>query len=60
MAGYNDRGSCILRDVAEVTDTFKERKSVIRFNGNEGVALLIRKEPGKYNKHMCGDKRGYK
>jgi HAE1 family hydrophobic/amphiphilic exporter-1 len=56
VAGYNDRGVPVfLRDVAEVTDTFKERKSVIRFNGNEGVALLIRKEPGKNTINTCAE-----
>ena len=56
VAGYNDKGVPVyLRDVAEVTDTFKERKSVIRFNGSEGVALLIRKEPGKNTINTCAE-----
>jgi len=54
VAGYNDKGVPVfLRDISEVTDTFKEKKSVIRFNGHEGVALLIRKEPGKNTIETC-------
>jgi len=35
-----------LRDVATVTDDFKERETIARYNGNESVGLLIFKESG--------------
>lgn len=35
-----------LRDVATVTDGWKERESVARFNGEEAVGLLLYKESG--------------
>jgi HAE1 family hydrophobic/amphiphilic exporter-1 len=35
------RGEILLRDVARVTDGFKERESVARFNGREAVGLLV-------------------
>ncbi|HOP63472.1 MAG TPA: efflux RND transporter permease subunit [Spirochaetota bacterium] len=54
VTGYNDRGVPVyLRDIAEVKDSFKDKKSVIRFNGREGVALLIKKEPGKNTIETC-------
>lgn len=59
VAGYNDNGVPVyLRDMAEVKDTFRERKSVVRFNGSEGVALLIRKEPGKNTIETCESIKG--
>ncbi len=54
VAGYSDKGVPVyLGDIAEIKDTFRDRKSVIRFNGREGVALLIRKEPGKNTIETC-------
>jgi len=48
VTGYSEKGVPVyLSDVATVTDTFKERKSTVRFNGKESVALLVKKEPGK-------------
>lgn len=48
VAGYSENGVPVyLSDIATVTDTYKERKSAVRFNGKESVALLIKKEPGK-------------
>ena len=41
-----DRGVIRLRDVARVVDSFKERQGVVSFNGQETVALLLRKEAG--------------
>ncbi len=38
-----------------IKDSYKDKKSVIRFNGKEGVALLIRKEPGKNTIGICED-----
>lgn len=53
-AGYNDSGIPVyLRDIAQVEDTFRERKSEIRFNGQESTALLVRKEPGKNTINTC-------
>ncbi len=54
VAGYNNNGIPVyLKDIAEVKDSFKEKKSIVRFNGREGVALLIRKEPGKNTINTC-------
>jgi HAE1 family hydrophobic/amphiphilic exporter-1 len=34
-------GEVLLRDVARITDGFRERESVARFNGEEAVGLLV-------------------
>jgi len=53
-AGYSENGVPVyLSDIATVTDTFKERKSAVRFNGRESVALLVKKEPGKNTIMTC-------
>src|SRR5690606_27538757 len=39
-------GRILLREVATVTDGFRERASLARFNGVEAVGLLIYKESG--------------
>lgn len=39
-------GRVLLRDVATVTDGFRERESLARYNGAEAVGLLIYKESG--------------
>ena len=36
----------LLRDVATVTDGFRERESIARYNGHEAVGLLLFKESG--------------
>lgn len=36
----------LVRDIADVRDGFKERESIARFNGNETIGILIRKEAG--------------
>lgn len=41
-----ERGVIRLRDVARVVDSFKERQGVVSLNGQETVALLLRKEAG--------------
>ncbi len=54
-ASYSDSGVPVrVTDVAEVKDSFRDRKSHVRFNCAEGVALLIRKEPGKNTIATCG------
>ncbi|MGH7720882.1 MAG: efflux RND transporter permease subunit, partial [Gemmatimonadaceae bacterium] len=35
-----------LRDIARITDGFKERESIARYNGREAVGLLLFKESG--------------
>jgi HAE1 family hydrophobic/amphiphilic exporter-1 len=35
------RGEILLRDVARVTDGFRERESIARFNGREAVGVLV-------------------
>ncbi|HEX6631636.1 MAG TPA: efflux RND transporter permease subunit, partial [Gemmatimonadaceae bacterium] len=39
-------GTVFLRDVATVTDGFKERESITRYDGKEAVGLLLFKESG--------------
>ncbi|HEX2093171.1 MAG TPA: efflux RND transporter permease subunit [Longimicrobiaceae bacterium] len=39
--GRGARGEILLRDVARVTDGFRERESVARYNGEEAVGLLV-------------------
>jgi len=39
-------GRILLRDIASVTDGFRERESLARYNGAEAVGLLIYKESG--------------
>lgn len=39
-------GRILLRDIATVTDGFRERESLARYNGAESVGLLIYKESG--------------
>ncbi len=41
-----ERGVIRLRDVARVVDSFKEKQGTVSLNGQETVALLIRKEAG--------------
>lgn len=54
VVSYNEKGVPVyLSDIASVTDTFKEKKSVVRFNGRESVALLVKKEPGKNTIQTC-------
>lgn len=54
VVGRNDNGIPIYLDnIGAVQDDYKDRKSVIRFNGNEALALLIKKEPGKNTIETC-------
>lgn len=42
----NSNGSSILiEDIAAVTENFKEREGLTRFNGNEAIGILIYKQP---------------
>jgi len=42
----NSNGSSILiEDIATVTENFKEREGLTRFNGNEAIGILIYKQP---------------
>ncbi|MBI3333018.1 MAG: efflux RND transporter permease subunit, partial [Candidatus Omnitrophica bacterium] len=38
----------LLKDVATVRDTFKERASISRFNGSENVSLQVQKQAGTH------------
>lgn len=40
------RGSLVIRDVARVTDGFRERETIARYNGNEAIGLLVFKDGG--------------
>ena len=54
VAGYNENGVPVyLSRIAEIRDTYKEKKTEVRFNSSEGVALLIKKEPGKNTIDTC-------
>jgi len=39
--GAGPRSEILLRDIAVVTDGFRERESIARFNGEESVGLLV-------------------
>lgn len=39
-------GTLLLRDVARITDGFRERESIARYNGHEAIGLLIFKDGG--------------
>ncbi len=52
--GRNEAGVPVyLRQVGTVTDSFRDRKSLVRSDGGEAVALYIRKEPGKNTVETC-------
>ncbi len=54
VVGYNESGTPVyLGNVALVKETIKKKKALVKFNGNEGVALLLRKEPGKNTVETC-------
>lgn len=56
--GYGEnRIPVYLRNIASVEDTYRERKSIVRFNGAESVALIVRKEPGKNTIDTCAGVR---
>ena len=40
------RNTIFVRDIAKVTDGFRERESIARFNGQESVGILLFKESG--------------
>lgn len=44
--GADARNVILVRDIATVTDGFRERESIARFNGEESVGLLLYKESG--------------
>ena len=44
--GQAQNSTVVLRDIADVTDGFKERESLARYNGREAVGLLLFKESG--------------
>lgn len=48
-------GSLLLRDVAQVTDGFRERESIARYNGSEAVGLLIFKDGGANTVRVARD-----
>src|SRR5690606_21229169 len=39
-------GRLVLRDLATITDGFRERESIARYNGVESIGLLVFKESG--------------
>ena len=54
VAGYNENGVPVyLSGIAEISDSLKEKKSEVRYNSREGVALLVKKEPGKNTIETC-------
>lgn len=48
-------GTLLLRDVARVTDGFRERESIARYNGSEAVGLLIFKDGGANTVRVARD-----
>jgi hydrophobic/amphiphilic exporter-1 (mainly G- bacteria), HAE1 family len=48
VVGRNKNNTPVyLHTIADIHDGYKDRKSIIRVNGKESIALLIKKEPGK-------------
>ncbi|MFZ5516521.1 MAG: efflux RND transporter permease subunit [Candidatus Zhuqueibacterota bacterium] len=44
---HRDDGSQIrIRDIARVVDGFRDRQSITRFNNNESIGVIVRKEAG--------------
>jgi len=43
---HKDDSQIRVRDIGKVIDGFKERQSITRFNGEESIGLIIRKEAG--------------
>ena len=43
---HKDGSQIRVRDIGKVVDGFKERQSITRFNGEESIGLIIRKEAG--------------
>ncbi len=48
-------GTLLLRDVARVTDGFRERESIARYNGSEAIGLLIFKDAGSNTVRVAED-----
>lgn len=42
--GVSDKRIILLKDIAEITDSFHERTSISRYNGKENVSLSIQKQ----------------
>ncbi len=40
------KGMILLKNIAEVSDTFKKQKSIFRHNGNESISVSIKKQSG--------------
>jgi HAE1 family hydrophobic/amphiphilic exporter-1 len=47
-----------LSDVARIEDGFRERETLARYNGSEGVGILVFKEPGANTVAVAEDVRG--
>ncbi|MBN1492718.1 MAG: efflux RND transporter permease subunit [Candidatus Omnitrophica bacterium] len=48
MKGRTDKRLVLLKDIATIKDTIKERTSISRYNGKENVSISIQKQAG-YN-----------
>ncbi|NQZ57733.1 MAG: efflux RND transporter permease subunit, partial [Lentisphaeraceae bacterium] len=53
----NDDGPVAIRDVAEVIETYKERRSFVRVNGVASLAINFQREPGSNVIEIMGDLR---
>jgi HAE1 family hydrophobic/amphiphilic exporter-1 len=49
-----ERGIVRLKDVAQIKDSFKEKRGITRLNGAESIGLLIRKESGANTVKVTG------
>ncbi|HEU4452962.1 MAG TPA: efflux RND transporter permease subunit [Longimicrobium sp.] len=54
-AGAGPRSEILLRDIATVTDGFRERESIARFNGEESVGLLVFKNADANTVKVAGE-----
>ncbi len=58
IAGRNESGVPVrIKDLGAVEDGYRDRRCLIRYNGGDAVAMLVRKEPGKNTIAVCGGVR---
>jgi len=46
VVGRNESNPVYLQDIASISDSFKERDNITRYNGEESIGLIVQKEAG--------------
>jgi len=58
VVGRNDSGTSVyLGSIADIEDGYRDRKCVVRTDGNESVGILLHKEPDRNTVDTCGEIR---